>query len=39
MPRHDRRVAQRYASKKRRKRVAPDRAPAAVGGPARVAPD
>ena len=38
MPRHDRGVAQRYASKKRRKRAAPDRAPAAVGRPARVEP-
>ena len=39
MPRHDRGVAQRYASKKRKKRAAPGRASAAVVATGRVAPD
>jgi hypothetical protein len=39
MPRHDRGVAQRYASKKRKKRAAPGRASAAVVETGRVAPD
>lgn len=39
MPRYDRGVAQRYASKKRKKRAAPGRASAAVVEPARVARD
>ena len=38
MPRYDRGVAQRYASKKRRKRAAPERAPSAVGRSAPVTP-
>ena len=37
MPRYDRGVAQRYASRKRKKRVAPARAPAAVAGARRAA--
>lgn len=38
MPRSDRGVAQRYASKKRKKRTAPGRPSAAVADPGRVAP-
>ena len=38
MPRHDREVAQRYASKKRKKRSTPVRSSTAVAEPRRAAP-